>query len=165
MTSTHLQQCPNVTAKTAHNVGKTTVLKLISEHSSQQTWGTQPVLGNEIIEKTYIDHAEEEKNTDFQTVREMSRLPSQNIKKTTTITTWGRPPPQNKSWGEWRQPWLTGRTTVLISTLKWRENYMTIPVYETAENENGPSQQIMDENAQLPAHCESLEWRNTCAWG
>ena len=78
------QNVRKTTATTANNVGKISNPKCISEHSSQQTWGTQPVLGNEITEKTYIDHVEEEKNADFQTVREMSRLPSQNIKKTTT---------------------------------------------------------------------------------
>ena len=80
------QNVRKTTATTANNVGKISNPKCISEHSSQQMWGTQPVLGNEIIEKTYIDHAEEEKNTDFQTVHEMSRLPSQNIKKTTIAT-------------------------------------------------------------------------------
>ena len=48
-------------ANTTNNVGKITVLKCVGEHSSQKTWGTQPILGNENIDKSHIDHAEEEK--------------------------------------------------------------------------------------------------------
>ena len=80
------QNVRKTTTTTTNSVGKISNPKCISEHSSQQMWGTQPILGNEITKKTYIDHVEEEKNTDFQTVREMSRLPSQKMKKTTTNT-------------------------------------------------------------------------------
>ena len=38
-------------------------------------------------------------------------------------------------------------------------NYTTIPVCETAENVNGPSQQFMDERAMLSARCINLKAR------
>ena len=64
-----------ITVATTNNVGNTATQKCIIEHSSQPMWETQPVLGNENTDKSQVDHAEEEKNTDFQTVREMSRPP------------------------------------------------------------------------------------------
>ena len=51
------QNVRNTTTTIANNMGKISNPKCISEHSSQQTWGTQPVLGNEITKKTCTDHA------------------------------------------------------------------------------------------------------------
>ena len=41
-------------------MGKLTVPKRISERGSQHGENNNPSLGNEVTEKTYIDHAEEE---------------------------------------------------------------------------------------------------------
>ena len=38
-------------------------------------------------------------------------------------------------------------------------NYTTIPVCETTENVNGPSQQFVDERARLSARCINLKTR------
>ena len=66
--------------------GKIIPKRIIQSQTYQRTQLTtgkkpQPILGNKVTGKTYIDHAEEEKNADFQPVRERSRLPSPKYKE------------------------------------------------------------------------------------
>ena len=55
-----LPQSPNVTANTAHGLGKLTAPEM-HHWTRLTTWGKlNPSLGNEVTGKTYIDHAGKE---------------------------------------------------------------------------------------------------------
>ena len=94
-------------------------------------WGKpQPVLGNKATGKTYIDHAEEEKNADFQPVRETSRLSSPKYKEDHNNHHVRETTETQQILRRMVTAIAHGKNNSSILNIKMTVNYTTIPVCE-----------------------------------